>query len=254
MSEPFSPDKIARYLQQDLSATEAQQLEEQLPEDPELQRILHKERTLVELLSAPAPAIDRMDVVSGVHRRLQTPEKSPIWPWISGLGVALAALALFALLRGPEVERKWPGITARSAQPKSGSQWMGVQVWTANPEGMVPIGATIEADSELLFSYTNLGPNPAQYLMILGRDAKGEIRWYYPGWTDPGSDPPAISIQAGVARAVLKEVIRHDLPKGPLQIRAIFFASPRRVQEVEMKLDGDLPDVLHTQVIHLVVR
>jgi len=254
MSEPFSPDKIARYLQEDLSPTEAQQLEAQLPEDPELQRLLHKERALVDLLSAPVPAINRMDVVSGVHRRLQTPEKSPIWPWISGLGVALAALALFALLPRPKVESEWPGITARSAQPKSDSQWMGVQVWTASPQGMVPVGTTIEADSELLFSYTNLGPNPAQYLMVLGRDARGEIRWYYPGWTDPDLDPPAITIQAGEAQTVLKEAIRHDLPTGPLQIRAIFLASPRRVREVEMKLDGDLPNVLHTQVINLVVR
>lgn len=254
MNEPFSPDRIARYLQKDLSAAEAEQLEAQLPEDPELQRILHKERTLVELLSAPVPAIDRLDVVSGVHRRLQTPKKSSAWPWISGLGVALAALALFALLPGPMLESEWPGMTARSAQPKSDSQWMGVQVWTAGPQGMVPVGTTIEAESELLFSYTNLGPKPAEYLMVLGRDARGQIRWYYPGWTDPDSDPPAITIQAGEAQVVLKEAIRHDLPTGPLQIRALFFASPQTVREVEMKLDGELPDVLHTQVINLVVQ
>jgi hypothetical protein len=88
-------------------------------------------------------------------------------------------------------------------------------------------------DDGLLFAYTNLGPQPFDYLMVFGIDARGAVRWYHPSFDRQGTNPVSIPLEKGVARAVLKEVIRHDLAAGRFQIVALFTRQALTVADVE---------------------
>lgn len=256
MSEPLRPDEIVRYLEKDLSAKDTEALQQRLATDPEAQRQLKKERELFAALHAHSPQLDQIDIVAGVHRRLQAAPANRRIPWVSGVAVALAATALFALVPRRTPSDDQTELTARSGGLTSAGQWMGIQAWTPGPHGMVPLGPSISADTELLFSYTNLGPAPAAYLMIFAVDADGVVRWYYPGWDDPKEPTMATKIRSGVARVVLEEAVRHTLPRGPMRIRALFLSSARSVLEIEAALGtpGFDLETLHTQVIDVVVQ
>ena len=85
----------------------------------------------------------------------------------------------------------------------------------------------------LVFSYTNLGPAPFDYLMIFAVDALGKVSWYYPAYEQHGTDPSAVAIENGTSERGLPDRVHHDFAPGPLTIYGLFARHPLRVSQVE---------------------
>jgi hypothetical protein len=94
-----------------------------------------------------------------------------------------------------------------------------------------------------LFSYTNLGPHPFDYLMIFATDASAEVRWFYPAWESAADNPQSIAITRGGANVPLGELVQQDAAEGPLSLYALFTARPLSVKEVEAWLKQHGPSV-----------
>ena len=128
-----------------------------------------------------------------------------------------------------------------SGQP-TGDMWAGVQVYRLPVGGQpVPLEKELDASDNLLFAYTNAGPEPFTHLMIFGVGATGEVFWYSPGWLHEGEDPAAIPIQASATPVELHERISQPLPAGRFVLHAVFTRRPLRVSEVERLLAGRAP-------------
>jgi hypothetical protein len=88
-------------------------------------------------------------------------------------------------------------------------------------------------NDELLFSYTNLGAQPFDYLMIFAKDADAEVRWFYPAYESAAENPLSIAIARGRANVPLGELVQQEVADGPLALYALFTTRPLSVLEVE---------------------
>lgn len=185
---------------------------------------------------APGPA-ERLRVGLGLRApKLWLPLR------VLGGGAALAAAAALLLLLLPRGERATP--VARLEAERTGEAFVARGTATDalaalavfeidaqdNPRSLDP-GASIPASAELSFAYRNRSDN--RYLMVFGVDAVGEVRWYFPAWTNPAEPPSAIAIDAAPTPRELAEAVRHPLPPGPLVLYGLFLPAPRDVREVE---------------------
>jgi hypothetical protein len=96
---------------------------------------------------------------------------------------------------------------------------------------------TASIEDGLLFSYTNLGNNPFVYLAIFAVDGRKNVRWFYPAYEIPGTNPASISIKRGLADVPLPDLVHQDWAPGPIAIHALFSYEPLHVQEVEALLE-----------------
>ncbi|HMA91398.1 MAG TPA: hypothetical protein VKP30_01880 [Polyangiaceae bacterium] len=84
-----------------------------------------------------------------------------------------------------------------------------------------------------MFSYTNLGSSPFEYLVIFSVDAHKNVRWFYPAYEQPGTNPASIAIKHDLADVPLPDLIHQDWAPGPIAIHALFSSRPLHVLEVE---------------------
>ena len=149
---------------------------------------------------------------------------------------------------------------AKSAAPTrtSPGRWAGIQAYYV-AAGSAPqrlASQHLPADAGLLFSYTNIGPRPFEFLMIFVTDARGETRWCYPAYEHAGTNPGAIRIRAGAADVPLDALSHLDVAPGPATLHALFMRRSLRVLDVEAWLDEardrgappPWPDVLHQKL------
>ncbi len=118
------------------------------------------------------------------------------------------------------------------------SKWIGLSVYHTKNKQQPPmqLGEKMHPNDGLLFSYTNLGPQPFKYLMIFAVSGTGDIYWYYPEFLRAGTDPTAIPIRGGVKRRELPQLIYHQLATDTLTIYGLFADQPLAVSFVERKV------------------
>jgi hypothetical protein len=239
-----------------VTPSEAAAVEEQLAGSATARQQLDALRQIRSALAAPVPELESIDVSAPVLAEIARARAAPPparWPgraaraWRAAVlaasacavGAAAAAI-LLARARPPADEFR-----AKSAAPPSlaaGERWAGVQAYHVAASGQPEhLGALLAAGDGLLFAYTNLGPRPFAYLMIFAVDARGAVHWCHPAYERAGTDPASIPLRPGEARVPLAEVIHHDFPPGPLELRALFSMRPLRVLEVEAWLAGRPP-------------
>jgi len=256
----LSGEALAAYLEGEVTPSEAAAVEAVLSGSATDRGQLEEMRAIRAALKAPVPEVESRDIAAGVAQaiaRLKMDEAVRVrdrrpWWWRIGTlavasGMALVVGGLF-LLRPPRTgpapasteDSAAAEFRARSAAPQGsalgeGRRWAGLQVYRVAGAGSEPerLGLRMRRDDGLLFAYTNLGPRPFDYLMVFGIDARGAVRWYHPSFERVGTNPASIPVEKGVARAVLKEVIRHDLAAGRLQIVALFTRQALTVADVE---------------------
>ena len=100
----------------------------------------------------------------------------------------------------------------------------------------LPIDATVGSRDGVLVSYTNLGPQPFDYLMIFAVDADKQVKWLYPAWERESEDPTGIAVRRGVADLELHTLITPSFAVGPLTVHALFTRRPLGVHQVEAQL------------------
>lgn len=239
-----SPE-LAAYLEGELSASEMHRAEDVLAKDSDARRRLEQLSQIRAALSAPEPELENIDLVAAVHAARRQParvrSRQPLWPWIAGSVTAAAAAAAFVLFFDMDAHRstdeEFRAKSGIGASPE-GRRWTGVQVYqvTAASEPQRLAGGVSRSDG-LLFAYTNLGPEPFEYLMLFAIGTNGEVFWFHPSYEHAGMNPSSIRIEKGRAEVPLKEVIEHDFAPGPLSIYALFTRQPMRVLEVEAWLE-----------------
>lgn len=195
---------------------------------------------LVDLLDgirAPDPRSEKIDLVRRVHRaRLAPPRRSFLARHPQALAAAAGALAaglLFAIF-APLADRR-EEFRSKAVEVGKDSRWTGVQAFTAkDSQEVTKLGPHLGKDA-LMFTYSNRSQEPYTHLMIFGVDSTSEVRWYYPAYTAPGTDPSAIPIAAGETAIPLPERVEHDLPAGRFIIYGLFLRRPLTVSAVEAR-------------------
>ena len=249
---------LAAYLEGEVTPSEAAAVEAELAESPRARRQLARLREIGEVLAAPIPEIEKVDLVVPWKRAATTRSRSGWEGWrrIPGmLAVAAAVVAVsIVAVRRPRTDE----FRAKSALGgNSRERWSGIRVYRVDSAGEATrLDERFRVTDGLLFSYTNLGPRPLDHLMVFGVDSRGEVRWFYPAYDREGTNPVSIAIKRGDADVPLPDVVRHDFSPGPLAIHAVFSDRPLRVLEVEALLrehrDPTAPLPLEGAVEHVV--
>ena len=237
----LTTELLAAYLEGEVAASERAVIEAMLREDPRARRTLEQLRHIASSLAAPVPELESIDLAARVHAELARPVPAPpkrrasLLPWATVLAAAACVGLWWAGGVAPE-----PAEPSMEFRPKSAGsglsdaqRWAGVQIHRAvTPTSLEALGPEMRADDGLLFSYTNIGPEPYPYLMIFGRDASGEVRWFYPTYEEAGTNPTSIAIESR-AHVSLGDVITHDYAPGTMVIHALFTRKPLSVVDVE---------------------
>lgn len=245
MSDKASQRLIA-YLEGDVAPSEAAEVEAQLAESPAARRRLDRYRAIAAALGSKEPELESLDLVSAVRRKAELPMGQPVrarrWPLYAG---TLVAVACAALVIGTTNLGRQDEVRTKGAAPADAQRWAGIRLYrVAAAEAPRPIDGNVGSRDGVLVSYTNLGPQPFDYLMVFAVDADKQVRWLYPAWERASEDPTAIAVRKGVADLELSSLIRPSWAAGPLVVHALFTRRPLGVHEVEALLartTGPLP-------------
>jgi hypothetical protein len=229
--------ELAAYLEGEVTTSERAAIDSELSSSAQARNTLRQLQKIVDHLAAPAPDLEGIDLEARVRAAMHQPLPAPrtrrrLLPvWLVGVAACLGGLVLY-LARPPEAAEfraKSNGVLAVPAK-----RWAGIQIYKAI-EHSTPelLGTEISPSDGLLFSYTNLGARPFDYLMIFAVDARGEVSWFYPAHEQVGENPESISIRRERANVPLGEVIRQDFAAGPLSLYALFTRESRKVLEIE---------------------
>jgi hypothetical protein len=97
-------------------------------------------------------------------------------------------------------------------------------------------GQTIGPDDALAVRVGN-GEDRELYLLAFGRDAAGEVHWFFPAYRDPGDDPAALRIDRQSPARVLDELVLPERPAiGPLRLATVLAPGALTVKQVERRL------------------
>lgn len=255
----ITTETLTAYLEGDVTPTEASRIEAELRESPMLKRRLMSLRNIRDALSQSMPEHRDLDLVPALRQALAAPAaaatKRRAAAWMGAQWWAAAAAGGILIIGGSWIYRSQSNkfaqnVTSQStaAEPeleefrvKSGgldivtpSRWAGVRVYRVAPAGKPErLTGTLSTEDGLLFSYTNLGSSPFDYLVIFSVDAHKNVRWFYPAYEQPGTNPPSISIKHDLADVPLPDLINQDWAPGPIAIHALFSSRPLHVLEVE---------------------
>jgi len=230
---------LVAHLEEDLPPDQSSRVAALLAEDPAALHEFEQLRRIRDALSAPAGELESLDLASGVGVALRTgwaaPPRSRIRRWLGPAAGALAAGTLLAIGATRFAGGQQPEFRSKSAAGETKpARWAGIQVYRV-VEGSAPVrlGSSVSPNDALLFSYTNLGPRPFEYLMIFALGANGRIHWFHPAYERLGTNPRSIPIRGNHTEVALNELVRHDFARGPLSIYALFSRQELRVLDVE---------------------
>lgn len=242
-SEPRSNAALlTAYLEGEVTASERAKIEAELNDSAEARRTLEQLRKVSKLLGAPAPELESMDLTARVRAAVRQPAPLPtprsrrlasLW---LGLAACLGAVALFAL--NPQQTRNDDSsefhTKANRTAGSEGNRWAGIQIFRVRG-GAAPerLGGEMKSGDGLVFSYTNLGEHPFEYLMIFAVDGENQVRWFYPAYESAGTNPESIAIERGHASVALGELLQHDFADGSLSIYALFTNVKANVLQIE---------------------
>ncbi len=238
-ADPTKPTMLAAYLEGEVTPSERAAIETELDESPRARRQLARLREISDVLSAPIPEIEKVDlVVPWKHASAKRPR--PGWhgwrriPEILAVAAAMAAVA-FVVVRRPSDDFR--AKSALGSNSSSQERWSGIRIYRVDSVGEATrLQERFRTTEGLLFSYTNLGPRPLDDFMVFGIDSRGAVRWFYPAYDREGTNPESIAIKKGDADVLLPDVVHQDFAPGPLAIHALFSEGALRVLDIEDRL------------------
>lgn len=152
-------------------------------------------------------------------------------PWLISLLTVAAAAVILALPLANQDESEF---LPRGEEQVHPDRWVSIEVFRSKKGNRLePLRGPLASREALAFSYTRKPDEPYRYLMILGLGAQGQVYWYYPAYTESGSNPCSLPLAEEARDALLPDQIEHNLASGPLRIQAIFSVRPYCVAEVE---------------------
>lgn len=124
-----------------------------------------------------------------------------------------------------------------------------VSVYRVGDHTLLSASGSLRHDDELAFSYVNDKKKP--YVMIFGVDEKGQVYWFYPGWTAESENPIALKTDPDHTTVQLTDAIKHPLSGSKLTIHGLFLDQPLTVRDVESaiarnQLNTGIPGAIDT--------
>ncbi len=200
-------------------------------------------RSTVSSFREPDEALEAIDVASEVMREVrQGPASNRMPVGVAWLAAAAALVAVVGAglwwrsLSTPSAD----GFRSRSSgHALSADAWVGLDVYVQRETHVVErAGRRLPRDASLLFAYRNAGQKPFRHLMVFSVDGDGELRWFYPAYTDAQQNPSAILVKPSPSSTQLQNVSRHTFQPGPLYIYGLFTHKPLGVKAVEAELQA----------------
>jgi hypothetical protein len=244
----ISPKNLALYLVGEVTRSQSEEIEEHLSLCGVCRKELESLRDMTGRIGKPAGRGEERDHLPDIRRRIEKGDlairrKSRKWPVIASACVLLVALAalVFFLLRSGEPDDEF---RVKSDLPPATEQdrWVGIQAFSVGDSGTPAALRDVHKKSDyLVFSYTNLGESPYDFMMIFAVDERGRVYWFHPAYTQAGEDPVSVKISRGAERVELREKVRHEYPEGRLWIYGLFTNEPMKVSSIEKMLKAAEP-------------
>jgi anti-sigma-K factor RskA len=233
--------------------------------------------------SHQAAASETAAHVAAVLSRLDEPGSSApnqrvLWGWISTVTAAAAAVLLWVRLAPPPADvatqHPLPSVvsaaapnaelaadesgqfTARgNASESSLSRDVGIQLYTfEQPLKPLEPGGKLRQRTALTAGLRNLAQETA-HLLLFGVDANHVVHWIAPAFTDPDSDPPALTVHPSRSEQPLPSSVDFDdLAVGPLRVVALITKTPLHVSDIEKLTPNELTGDLVARFPRAVVR
>jgi hypothetical protein len=205
---------------------------------PTCAREMELQQQLIADLAAPVSVAP--GAVEAIMRQLpQSQAASPRRrPWALAGGAILLAAAGVVLI--PRWTSDLGTFSARGGDKVPWTQKVGAEVFVLG-DTLVKLqaGTRVAAGVALVASYHNVDRAPA-YLMVVGRDERGEWHWVYPGFQDAKSDPPSVPMEPLRTRQALPDsVVLDELPAGELEVITLITREPIRVSRLESLPRGE---------------
>ncbi|MDJ0764508.1 MAG: hypothetical protein QNJ97_16140 [Myxococcota bacterium] len=246
--EQLSVKTLVRYLEGEVTRSQASEIEEWLADHPADQRRLEGLKKTIHLLSETDKELSDIDfaplVREGIERETDALPKtaSPtlrlkIWAPLAACFAAVLIGAIWWQVRSNDAVSDVSQFRVKSSGDVSNTRekWVGISAYRVVTPGHSPkpLGDHMRATDALLFSYTNNGKTPFKYLMIFAIDENRQVFWYYPEYLQANTNPAGIPIRKDVSEMELPEMIAHLFSGGPVTIYGLFTDQMIRVSEIE---------------------
>lgn len=272
LNERLTPEDLAAYLEGEVTPSEATRVERELRDSSSARRQLNTLQHIRDALVNPISEFEQIDLVPSLRVRMTHASAVPterrrfrwqtIMPWAVAAASVLLVLGLgrqydfFRQTQTQPVAARVGQTGASLGEPASDpefraksvdsdpdpARWTALQIYRVHQGGRPErVQKTLAHGDGLLFSYTNLGRAPSEYLMIFALDARGQVRWFHPAYVRAGENPESIPIRTGEADVPLPDLIRHDLAPGRLEFHALFSSRPLSVLAVEAAVSSRSP-------------
>lgn len=223
-------------------------------------------------LRAPVPEALDADFANEVERRLDAVDRSPPAPpathratrrrplllALSTLAVAAAAVTLVMVPR----ER-----VASDFTPRGGESPWHARVFTSlavvprgsaeTPPRPVGPGAPLHPGDGIAVTARNGNSDLPVYLMVFAVDAKAEVHWIVPAWSDPAQNPRSVLLPPGGSLPASAGRTPEAPAAGKLQLMSLLSRAPLDVQLVEALLRARRPlaaaDDRHLRTLEMTV-
>lgn len=244
----ISPKDLASYLVGEVTRSQAEAVDEHLSSCGVCRKEMEDLREMVERIGRQDGQAEERDHLPDIRRRIERGDAGQIpgrrrWPFVAAGGAVVVAIVITVILVLQAVKTD-DEFRVKSDQPPATEQdrWAGIQAFSV---GAADTPAALEAvhrkSDFLIFTYTNLGESPYDFLMIFAVDGQGRVYWFHPAYTQTGEDPLSIRISKGAERIELKEKVRHDFPEGRLWIYGLFTRKPMKVSSIEQIMKTTAP-------------
>jgi hypothetical protein len=233
-SAPLTDEELLLEIEGELPPSRQREVREHLATCGECRKRAVQIKAVIEAMRTTPATLAGTDLVADVRRRVAA---EPSRRSTRRLGVWIAtAASIAAVIIGTSLRNDDDEFRVKSAGRDAA--WVDVAPYAVRGGEAVRVTEGVSADDALVFSYANSGARPFGYLMIFSVDARGEIHWYYPAYTETMSDPASVVIASGSGYLRLPDAVRHDLSAGPLVLVGLFSRRAFRVSAVEQRLRG----------------
>lgn len=248
---PVDELELGGLLDGELSENRAQRVREHLAGCLACAARMNHLEALAAQLRAPVPEARDADFADAVERRLDAARLAPAAPSprrrhvmlaLSTLAVAAAAITLVVVPRGRMSSEFAPRgaaapwharvFTSLALVPSGGA------ATTPRP---IAAGAPVRPGDGIAVTAHNGNPDLPIYLMVFAVDAKDEVHWIVPAWSDAGQNPRSVLLPPGGALPAPTGRTPEAPAAGKLQLMSLLSRAPLDVRSVEALLHARRP-------------
>ena len=192
------------------------------------------------------PEADDPGFVDAVERRLPGAAPALARRWRAPLVVALSALAAATVVvvvggpRGPSVPPEFAARGTPAAWHALVSTSMEI-VGTSGAARPLRAGERLVPGDGIAVSARNGNARQMVYLMVFAVDARDEVHWIVPAWTDAAAPPRSVELPPGGALPVPSGTTPESPAAGKLRVLTLLLRAPLDVRAVEATLRAGRP-------------